>query len=587
MERSIEAGTRPIASLVISAAFAGVASAGDGDGTVRVSVASDGSQANGSSGQYYADISGNGRYVVFGSVADNLDPRDHNANGENIFLRDRDPDGNGIFDEDGGTTQLVDVTLGGYAGDGGTESEDITPDGRFVVFSGACSNFVADDTNGSADVFLLDRDPDGNGIFDEGNQAIERVSLGANGVQANSYSQFCAVSADGRLIAFSSFASNLVAGDKNGRVDVFLRDRSAVTTTRVSVGLDGQEPDGDSYVPVISADGRFVAFTSLADNLIPNDTNHQNDIFLYELATGTTSLVSVATDGGGANGDSQAPRISGDGGRVVFSSTASNLFPDDGNDFVDVFMFDAATGVVSRLSETPDGVAADGESQSPVIARDGTAVLFTSEADNLIGLEVTHVASVFLRDLTAGTIEKASVRPIGEPNGTSFSYGISDDHLQVCFGSQATDLVASDTNTDTDLFVRDRTIVYPYASWSKYGDGWPGTFGVPALDATAPPVFGATTSIDVGNSLQFWTVGFILAGYARESIDSGKGGTLLVQPLVLQPFVVPTEGASLSFAVPFDASLFGMQADLQVLELDPGASHGISFSGGLELTLGQ
>lgn len=581
------AGLRVASSFVLTAVCAGVASAGDGDGTARVSVAADGSQANGGSGQYYANISGNGRYVVFGSFANNLDPRDYNANGENIFLRDRDPDGNGIFDEGNGTTQLVDLTLGGYAGDGGTESEDITPDGRFVVFISACANLVANDTNFSSDAFLLDRDPDGNGIFDEGNQTIERVSLGANGVQANWYSQSCSASSDGRLVAFGSGASNLVPGDKNGHDDIFLRDRSAGTTTRLSVGWDGRESDADSYSPVISADGSFVAFVGLADNLVPNDTNHQADIFLVEVATGNTSLVSVATDGGSANGDSQQCRISGDGGRVVFSSMASNLVPDDLNDFMDVFMFDAGTGVVSRLSETPDGVAADGQSMAPVISHDGTAALFASEADNLIGLEVTHVTSVYLRDLAAGTIEKASVRPIGEPNGTSWGYGLSDDHLQVCFASQATDLVANDTNTDTDLFVRDRTITYPYASSSSYGDGWPGTFGVPSLAAVAPPVFGATTSIDVGNSLNYWTVGFVLAGYTRESLDSGKGGTLLVQPLVLQPFVVPTEGASLAFAVPFDASLYGMHADLQVLELDPGASHGISFSDGLELVLGQ
>src|SRR6185369_4769440 len=127
-------------TLFASVTFAPVASAGDG--VARVSVASDGSQATGSSGQYGAAISGNGRYVVFGSFANNFDPRDFNGNGENVYLHDRDPDGNGIFDEGNGTTTLVDVTLSGNAGYGGIVGEDITPDGRFVVFSGACPVFV-------------------------------------------------------------------------------------------------------------------------------------------------------------------------------------------------------------------------------------------------------------------------------------------------------------------------------------------------------------------------------------------------------------------------------------------------------------
>jgi hypothetical protein len=153
--------------------------------------------------------------------------------------------------------------------------------------------------------------------------------------------------------------------------------------------------------------------------------------------------------------------------------------------------------------------------------------------------------------------------------------------------SQATDLVAGDTNTDADLFVRDRTVAYPYASASHYGDGWPGTFGVPSLDVAAPPVFGATTALTVGNSLEFWTVGFAMAGTASESIDSGKGGTILVQPQLFLPFVLPPEGVTLSFAVPYDASLFEVHAYVQVIELDAGASHGVSFTGGIDLALGQ
>jgi Tol biopolymer transport system component len=571
-------------TVVTSVTFAPVASAGDG--VARVSVASDGSQATGSSGQYGAAISGNGRYVVFGSFANNFDPRDFNGNGENVYLRDRDPDGNGIFDEGNGTTTLVDVTLSGNAGYGGIVGEDITPDGRFVVFSGACPVFVENDTNGTSDVFLLDRDPDGNGVFDEEPATLERVSLGPDGVKGDSYSLIPSISADGRFVAFSSLASNLVSGDHNGEIDAFVRDRATGTTTRVSVGWDGQEPDGESYGPRISADGKFVAFLSSATDLVPNDTNGHADVFLYELATGTTTLASVAI-GGGADGDSTAPRISADGGRVVFESFATNLVADDVNGGSDVFLFDAATGQVTRLSETPDGIAADGPASAPHISRDGTAVLFTCPADNLVGLSVHRVSNVFLRDLVAGTIEKVSVRPIGDGDGSSFGYGLSDDHAQVVFQSESTDLVAGDTNTLSDVFVRNRTIPFPTASASNYGTGWPGTYGVPAITAATLPVFGSTATIAIENSLQFWTVGFAMAGFDTQSIVSGKGGTLLVQSFLFLPFLLPPEGATLTFDVPYDEALFGMHAYVQALELDDGASRQVSFTPGLDLGFGQ
>jgi Tol biopolymer transport system component len=572
-------------TLFASVTFAPVASAGDG--VARVSVASDGSQATGSSGQYGAAISGNGRYVVFGSFANNFDPRDFNGNGENVYLHDRDPDGNGIFDEGNGTTTLVDVTLSGNAGYGGIVGEDVTPDGRFVVFSGACPVFVENDTNGSADVFLLDRDTDGNGVFDEEPATLERVSLGPDGVQGDSYSLIPTISADGRFVAFSSLASNFVSGDHNGEIDAFVRDRATGTTTRVSVGWDGQEPDGESYGPRISADGKFVAFLSSATDLVPNDTNGHADVFLYEMATGTTTLVSAAAGGGSANDESYAPRISGDGGRVVFESRATDLVADDLNGGPDVFLFERATGQVSRVSETPGGIAADAEATAPAISRDGTAVLFTSPADNLVGLQVHRVANVFLRDLVAGTIEKVSVRPIGDGDGSSFSYGLSDDHAQVVFQSESTDLVAGDTNTLSDVFVRNRTIPFPTASASNYGTGWPGTNGVPAITAATLPVFGSTATIAIENSLQFWTVGFAMAGFDTQSIVSGKGGTLLVQSFLFLPFLLPPEGALLTFDVPYDEALFGMHAYVQALELDDGASRQVSFTPGLDLGFGQ
>ena len=187
--------------------------------------------------------------------------------------------------------------------------------------------------------------------------------MATDGTQANGDSASPAISADGRYVAFGSDASNLVPGDTNGTSDVFVRDLRSGTTQRVSVATDGTQANGDSDSPAISADGRYVAFASYASNLVPGDTNGTADVFVRDLRSGTTRRVSVATDGTQANGDSGSPAISADGRYVAFESDASNLVPGDTNHCVDVFVRDLKGAppppsnkfTVSRIKTEADG----------------------------------------------------------------------------------------------------------------------------------------------------------------------------------------------------------------------------------------
>ena len=191
---------------------------------------------------------------------------------------------------------------------------------------------VAGDTNGANDIFVRDV------IFDK----ISRVSLDSNGVQGNgdSFNNWGpSVSADGRYVAFESRATNLVSGDNNSRCDVFVRDRLTGTTERVSLSFNGVQGNGDSVQPSISADGRYVAFSSVASNLVSGGTSYWQ-VFVRDRQAGTTKLVSSNSVGGQGIGDSGYPSISADGGYVAFESQATNLVAGGTNGLYQVFIRD-------------------------------------------------------------------------------------------------------------------------------------------------------------------------------------------------------------------------------------------------------
>jgi Tol biopolymer transport system component len=405
--------------------------------TERANVSSLGIQANDLSDlpQLGDFVSADGRFVVFRSYATNLVPGDTNV-GWDIFVRDRLTR----------TTELLSVDSAGNQCNGGCGlfGITITPDGRYVAFYAEATNLVPGDTNGAGDIFLRDR------LLG----TTERVSLAWNGAQGNGTSYYPAISDDARFVAFASYASNLVSGDTNGAKDIFLRDRIAGTTERVSVSSGGLQGNSYSDMPTISADGRLVAFAADASNLVVGDTNGVRDIFVRDRQTGITERVSVATGGGEGNGIS-APgsKISGNGRYVVFSSYANNLVPGDTNGHLDVFVHDRRTGITQRASEGPGGIQGNNDSYQCSISADGRFVAFYTQASNFF--PSIFAAGILVRDMLNGTVEDASVSTNGDLS-TGLMPSISAGGRYVVFRSNATNLVPGDTNGWDDAFIHDR-----------------------------------------------------------------------------------------------------------------------------------
>ncbi|MGH2537870.1 MAG: carboxypeptidase regulatory-like domain-containing protein, partial [Candidatus Promineifilaceae bacterium] len=235
-------------------------------------------------------------------------------------------------------------------------------------------------------------------VHDRDTGQTSRVSIASDGALGNGDSWWSSISADGRYVAFHSLASNLVGGDTNGAWDVFVHNRDTVQTSRVSVASDGAQGNGYSYSPAISADGRYVAFVSLASNLVGGDTNDQPDVFVHDRDTGQTSRASVASDGAQANGASYYQSISADGRYVAFGSYASNLVGGDTNGIDDVYVHDRDTGQTSRASVASDGAQGNDGSGDPSISADGRYVAFVSWASNLVSGDTNGYADVFVRD---------------------------------------------------------------------------------------------------------------------------------------------------------------------------------------------
>lgn len=348
-------------------------------------------------------------------------------------------------------TTLASHSTGGVPGNGSSRSPSMSADGRFVAFESSATDLVEGDANlfcgpyggvDCKDIFVYDRQTG----------EMDLVSVGSSGEQANYSSDNPKISADGRFVAFSSIASNLVEGDTNGFQDAFVHDRYTGQTLRVSVASDGTQGNGTSGKGLyysngglsISGDGRYVAFGSHASNLVVNDTNGKADIFVHDLQTGETQRVSVASDGVESNDHSRGASISADARYVAFASSSIFLVRPDTNGMDDVFVHDLQTGETTLVSVAADGTQADGQSSSAEISGDGRYVAFYSDATNLLS---NHLGRVYILDRQTGQITNV-------PH-TSYSYSISANGRYVAFPSDYWKLVGDDTNNARDVFAYD------------------------------------------------------------------------------------------------------------------------------------
>jgi Tol biopolymer transport system component len=379
-----------------------------------------------------------------------------------------------------------------------SHSPAISASGRFVVFESGASNLIRRDTNGDTDVFIRDRKK---GI-------TRRVSGNATGDQPNRASRSPAISANGRFVAFESGATNLVGGDTNGKLDVFVRDLRTGRTRRVSVSSAGKQGNRRSRSPSISASGRFVAYSSTATNLVAGDPTKPGGILVHDRRTGRTERVSVSSNGRPASGFSPAisasgrfvaftsaayrlipgdthpccadvfvhdrrtaettrvsewgnkpsgePAISADGRFIAFSSQARSLVAGDTNGTVDSFVHDQRTGETTRVSVSSTGAQAQGGgSKSPSISAHGRFVAFASKAINLVSPDFNGRPDIYLHDRKAGETERVSVSSAGrQGNESGRPPVISADGRFVAFASRAANLVRRDTNRGHDIFVR-------------------------------------------------------------------------------------------------------------------------------------
>jgi Tol biopolymer transport system component len=477
----------------------------DPRGPTRVSVASDGSQGNDWSS--YPALSADGRYVAFHSAASNLVAGDNNATYD-VFVHDR---------QTGQTTRVSVDSAGTEVNNDSSLFPSISADGRYVAFQSYASNLVAGDTNGYVDVFVHDRQTG----------QTTRVSVDSAGAQANGDSVLPSISADGRYVAFHSGASNLVAGDNNATYDVFVHDRQTEQTTRVSVGGAGAQANAESLWSSISADGRYVAFASLASNLVAGDTNGETDIFVRDLVGNTTTRVSVDSAGAQANGGSVLPSISADGRYVAFASSVSNLVAGDTNGELDpgqgtdIFVHDRQTGQTTRVSVDSAGAQANNESAYPRFSADGRYVAFLSWASNLVAGDTNGYADVFVHDRLSGTTARANVDSAGAQGnleGGNNPPSISADGRYVAFASDASNLVAGDTNGMID----------PYAGEDVFVIARPGT-GTSRVSVDSGGLQGNNDSFNASISADGRFVAFNSGANNLVPVDTNTNGDVFVR----------------------------------------------------------
>jgi len=483
--------------------------------TQRVSVG-----ANGQQGDHYSTrplVSADGRYVVFSSHAANFGTGDE-PGFDDVFLRDRQL----------GTTELISVDSNEVPGNWGGNASSISPDARFVVFMSGSTNLVPGDTNGSSDVFVRDRL----------NGTTERVSYYPNGATTSGPSWGGAISADGRYVTYSyefSGGGHLL-GNQDFK-DVYVWDRQTATGEIASVGMGASPTDGDSFRNSISADGRYVAFESLATNLVPGDVNGKSDIFVRDLQTDTTECVSLASGGIPSDGDSDHPSMSADGRYVAFVSGATDLVSGDTNGHTDVFVHDRQSGTTERVSVSSGGTQGDADiayfwsSQATAISPDGRYVAFESLATNLVAADTNGLCDVFLRDRQLGTTRRISVTSGGiQGSGDSLSPTLSADARYVSFMSYAEDLDPSDTNGVADAFLRDRAGDPSFTSLCVPGFG--GVIACPCANPSGGFGQGCDNSSMNGGALLSATGGSYLSSDSLVFVALGERPTAL--SIVLQ-----------------------------------------------------
>jgi len=503
--------------------------------TRRLNLSRQGAQGNGPSNR--PAITADGRYVAFESTATNLVLGDTNGFSD-IFA----------VDTVTGSISLLSTSSAGVQANSSCFRPSISSNGRYVTFESAATNLGLTATSpGVSQIYLRDRDVLGTGTFDTpGNTSTVLISQSTAGVAGTGNSIQAVISADGAFVAFASDATNLIAADANGFRDVFLRNRAASTTTRVSVATGGAEATGGaSRTPSISADGRYIAFASEATNLVTGDTNGVSDVFVYDRTAATTVRVSVSTAGTEASDPSGPgfqlgsinPSISSTGRYVAFASLANNLTPGD---------------AVGQYSTT------DANGSLDVFVRDRDVA--GSGSFDTAGNVATTMVSV-------NKFGMQTIRVLGQQSTASadIAPSLSSDGRWVAFPSDAenasglshtvTNLISQDANSARDIFLFDRrTNALPGTSTGpKVAITSPGTSSTILVNTPVPITASATAPIGVVATVQFFVNGTSLGTSSTfpysQTWTPTAVGTYVLSALVTDSFGNPGVSSNVSVTV--------------------------------------
>jgi Tol biopolymer transport system component len=400
-------------------------------------------------------ITPDGRYVAFASRASNLTSTPNSDGSSDVFVRDTRT----------GVTKQISVGLDGAEANGDSFQPDITPDGRYVVFTSGASNLVTDDQDPDVwvqEVFLKDLKTG----------RITRIFTGTHGEPNYGADYGPTISDDGGTIAFDSSQTDLVPGDTNQVRDVFVWKRSTGKITRVSVSSSGAQGgsattpnrNADSRDAEISGDGRTVVFRSGADNLVTGDTNGISDIFLHSLTTHRTTRISVGPNGeqatptGTSSEGADFPSISADGRIVAYIGyQLKGIVAEDTGNSYQIYVYNRATGRTQLGVRSADGDLVNDAVAAPTLSPDGRFLGFETSAQGVVKEDTDRVTDAFVRDLRKGRTARVSVTVTGEPaNGWTGSgnLALSSGGQKVAFTSDATNLVSDPVSGNNDLYLR-------------------------------------------------------------------------------------------------------------------------------------
>lgn len=438
-----------------------------------------------------------------------------------------------------------------------TSSNVVDSDGSVVAFASTSGAIVATDGGVDDDIFVRDLTAG----------TTTWVSPDTTGTDANGDSWGPSIAGDGNLVSFASDSTDLVAVDTNGWDDVFLRNISGATTTRVSVDTGGGNANDFSGNPSISSDGTKVAFESWATDVstAPAGSGASNQVYVRDLSGATTQMVSITPADAQGGNDSYDPVLNSDGTKVAFESDAANLLGAgaDTNGSRDIFLRNTSLDTMVRASVDSNEVEANNDSFNPSISADGTKVAFESDASNLVASDTNGSTDIFVRDVTAGTTSRVSIRSNGvqqiQGKDNSYDAFISPDGRYVVFSSDAPNLVPGDTNGRTDIFLHDLATGFTSrVSVQTGGDQASGWSDYASLSSDGDIVWAYTggdlAPIDTNGSDDIYmrTIGFQVDALIKGPKDgsyAGDGVYAAVAPASQSKLVKAAKGSRVSFNI--------------------------------------